>query len=365
MKRTFILFLMFPLAFTGCDDDTPAVKEALRPVRTLTVQAQTGERTRTLAGTAQAGQESRLSFKVGGTLSQLGVKVGDRVDAGQVIARIDPKDLQLQVQQAEASLANAEAQFRNADADYERVRSLYEKGNTSRKDLDAARAGSESARAQVDASRTALDLAGTQRSYAVLRAPIAGAIAEVPVEINENVKNGDTIAVLTSGNQLEVQMAVPESLIDQVRSGARAQVRFDAINRSLPFEGVITEVGVSTRQSATYPVKLRLNEEDSRVRPGMAAEITLFFNTGATGPQIVVPPVAVSEDREGRFVFVVEKVEPGVGKVVRRQVEVGELTSEGLVIVRGLANGDLLITAGTSRIRPDQRVKISAPEGKP
>ena len=122
-----------------------APEPALRPVRYQEVVAAAGERTRTFSGVARAGTESRLSFRVAGTVQRIDAAVGQEVAAGAVLAELDATQYRLQVREAEAGVAQAEAAMRNAEAEYQRVRWLYEGENASKSQLDAARAAAESA----------------------------------------------------------------------------------------------------------------------------------------------------------------------------------------------------------------------------
>ncbi len=340
------------------------VEEVIRPVRYEKVYISGGERTRSFSGVAQASQESRLSFKVGGTVKRIGVEVGDRVEVGQLIAELDPKDYELRVEEAEAALSQAQAQLRNAEANYERVRKLYENRNASRNDLDAGRAAAESAEAQVRSIEKRLELAKSQLGYTRLTAPTSGAIATVECEVNENVRAGETVVQLTSSSGIEVQVAVPEVLISQVREGESVTVTFDALPAQI-FSARVTEVGVaSTGYATTFPVTVRLEEADQAARPGMAAEVSFKFeSTQQAGgslerKRILVPSVAVGEDRQGRFVFVVEPTEPGFGIAERRPVMIGDLTEQGIEILQGLNDGERVVTAGVSKLTDGQKVRI-------
>ena len=344
----------------GCGNDVPVAEPPLRPVRFVVVHAAGAERTRTFAGVAEADVESTLSFRVGGNIKRLLVRTGDRVDAGQLIAELDPTDYELRVQEAEASLIQAEAQARQADAQYERVRGLYENRNASRSDLDSARAASESTRAQIDAAEQRLERARAQLSYTRLLAPTTGSIGRVPVEINENVSSGDSVAVLTSGDQPTVEVPVPEGLIRRVVRGSDVQVRFDAL-RGRSFDALVTEVSVmSTTLATTFPVTVQLSEPAPDVLAGMAAQVIFSFVVEDARVRYLVPSHSVVEDRGGRFVYVVEPKEPGVGTVRRKTVTVGELTGEGLEVLEGLSDGDRVVTAGVSQIEDGLEVKISS-----
>jgi RND family efflux transporter MFP subunit len=354
------LLLIGALLATGCAEQAPPV-EPLRPVRTVQVYSGGTERVRSFSGTARAGQESRLSFKVAGTVEALDVNVGDRVRAGQVLARLDPQDYRLRVEDAQASLARARAEERNAEANYARVRELYENRNASLNALDAARAAFESATAALDSDGKKLEQARHQLSYTELKAPTAGAIAEVPVEINENVQPGQTVAVLNAGRRPEVEIGMPEVFIPRIREGQPVEVTFDALG-DRTFAATVTEVGISsTGLATTFPVKVRMNRDEPDVLPGMAAEVHFRFEGQNDPERLVVPAFAVGEDREGRFVYVVEEIGNGVGRAVRREVTVGSLTADGgLEILRGLTDGERVITAGVSRIRDGREVRLDA-----
>ncbi|NIM52328.1 MAG: efflux RND transporter periplasmic adaptor subunit [Gemmatimonadales bacterium] len=330
----------------------------IRPVRYVQVFASGGARERTFSGVAQAAVESELSFRVAGTVQRVSVAVGDRVRVGQLIAQLDPEDYRLQQQDAEAALRRAEAQERNANANYERVRGLYETQNASLNELDAARTAYESARAQVRSAQNRNELARLQLSYTRLTAPAAGQIASVDVDVNENVGAGHTVAMLTSGSELEVEVAVPEILIARIREGDQVTVTFDALpGRSIAAQ--VSEVGVVAGGFATtYPVTVSLEQAVEELRPGMAAEVSFRFAATGAGERILVPPSAVGEDRDGRHVFVVQPLDSGLGIALRRPVTVGELTEEGLEVLEGLFDEELVVTAGVSRLRDSLRVRL-------
>ncbi len=359
-KSKFLLITIFLSFLLSCAEEKK-IPELLRPVRYEKVFSTGGDRWRQFSGVAQAGLESKLSFKVAGTIQRVNVKVGDRIRAGQLIAELDPGDFNLQVQQGQASLESAKAQERKAKSDYDRVRQLYENRNASRNDLDATRAAFESASAQVTAQEKQLALARSQLSYTRLTAPVDGAIAAVEIEVNENVNAGQTIVQLSSGTNIEVQVAIPEILISQVRDGDEVKVTFDALPGT-SFPGRVTEVGVaSTGFATTYPVKVRL--DGSRVkdlRPGMAAEVAFQFGHEGTRERMIVPAISVGEDRNGRFVFTIapSNEEDGIGIVHRHAVSIGDLNNAGIEILDGIEDGSLVITAGVSKLSDGQRVKF-------
>ena len=358
MKKYMIIGLVcFMLA--GCSKQEPE-PEIIRPVRYTQVFKTGGDRVRGFSGVAQSGIESKLSFKVPGTVKRIAVNVGDTVNRGDLIAELDKSDYELQVQQADAALSQAAAQARNATANYERVRALYENNNASRSNLDAARAANESAKAGVKASEKQLELAQLQLSYTRLSAPVKGAIASVNIEVNENVQAGYPVVMLTSGTDIEVKLSIPELLISKIREGQQVNVSFDAIpNKTYP--GNIVEVGVAAVGAlSTFPVTVRLTESDDDVRSGMAAMVSIAFASTGDQDMCIVPSQSVTEDRAGRFVYVVTPIpgEDGFGKIERRNVTIGDLTDDGIEIREGLEDGDNLVIAGISRIHDGLKVRI-------
>jgi multidrug efflux system membrane fusion protein len=350
-----IVGLMF-----SCGKKEEVKQEIIRPVRYMQAYSTGGTRVRTFSGVTQAGLESNLSFRVHGTLHRIAVKVGDEVKPGELLAQLDPSDYELQVQQAEAALTSARAQARNADANYTRIRTLYENNSASKSELDGVRAASESATASVQSAEKQLELARLQLSYTTLEAPNGGDIARVNVEVNENVQAGQPVIMLTSGTQTEVRVSIPEVLIAQIREGEKVQVSCDAVPDK-EFRATVLEVGVAaTGIGTTFPVTVRFDERPEMIRPGMAANVSFLFESEDERERFIVPSHAVIEDRGGRFVFRVEPIrgEEGFGTIHRTSVTVGDLTAEGLEIFEGLRDGDLVITAGVSRITDGQKVRI-------
>jgi RND family efflux transporter MFP subunit len=339
----------------------PAKKTAplIRPVRTLEVTATGGGRTRTFSAVTQAGTEARLSFKVAGTIKVLKVKVGQKVKKGALLAELDGSQVALQVQQAQASYAQIRAQERNAKASYERTRKLYETNNATRSALDGARTSWESSRAAAGAAAKQTQLIRSRLGDCKLNSPVAGTISAVKAEVNENVNPGQMVVTLASEGLPEIKVTVPEAFIGKVKVQDQVKVTFDAV-KGKHFNARVSEVGVASEAAgSTYPVIARLEAGSAEIRSGMAAEATFTLGAAGAPARILVPPVAVSQDRGGkRYVFVAVPAASGRATVKRREVSVGELSSEGLEIKRGLKEGELLITAGVSKIRDGLEVKL-------
>ena len=358
MKYLFLLpsggiLLALLISIAGCENETQEAPERLRPVKSIVVHAGTNAlRDRMFTGTAKAAQASRISFNVSGTVKQLPVSIGDTLAAGQLIAALDPATYDVEVQRAQASLAQANAEGRNVEAEYQRVRQLFANSNASRNDLDSALSRTESAKANVKAISQSLRLAKLNRSYTHLTADKECSIASLDIELNENVTAGTQVAIINCGNKWEVEIAVAESLIAAFKPEMLGVVRFNAITNHA-FTGAVSEVGITGGSSTTYPVTLTLNEQHSAFRSGLAADVTFAF-AGTTSDEttMFLPPAAVGQDEQGAFVYVLESSEsPDISVTKRRGVVVGALSSSGLAITAGLNDGDRVVTAGITAAR--------------
>jgi len=348
---------------SGCDKESEAVETQLRPVRYITVENPLALRTRTFTGSSKSAQQSRLSFKVAGTVVKVPVQVGDELKTGDLVAALDPSQYELQLQQSQAALMQSQANARNAESNYERVKGLYENNNASRNDLDSARATAESARAQTRSTQKSLELARLNLSYTQLRVEADCSIASLAVEINENVSVGSQVAQVNCGQELEVILEVPESLIADIRQNMPVDIRFDAMANKV-FKGQVSEVGISSSEtSSTFPVSVRLdrdlNSPELSLRTGLAAEVTFSFAVDTALNRYLVPLASVVNDVQGTFVFIADPAEQQGEAVVRRNsVQLGELTDKGIEILLGLEAGDRVITAGVSVVRDGQRVLL-------
>ena len=357
-KNVMALVLMSSLLACGEKEAPP--EEQLRPVRFVTAAAGDGTRSRSFSGVSKSKSESRTSFKVAGTVTSVPVQIGQRLSAGDVIAELDRATYELQAQQAQAALVEAQANNRRAAANYERTKGLYANDNASLNDLESSRAEAESAEAMVEAAEKSLQIARLNVSYTRLTADTDCSIASLDVEVNENVAAGQQVAVVSCGDEFEVTMDLPESLIANVELGTAATIKFGALP-SVEFSGEVSELAVaSAAGTAGFPVVIRVLDASSALRSGLAADVTFHFDANDMAGTFVLPVSAVVNGTDGTYVFIAEPSADGEATVRRRAVDLGELTQQGIEVVDGVDDGDRVITAGISVIRDGQRVLLSA-----
>ena len=395
MNRNFLKLAVGFLAMVGqaCENSKPQ-PAPLRPVRYMPLGEAAGKSKHIFSGVLRSANEVLMSFKIPGTIDKLEVKVGDRVEAEQVIAVLDSQSIELELGEGKAALSQAFAEAKNRKSDYDRVRQLYASGNSSKRDLDRARTAHNSAQAGLRLRQKTVERLELKVSYATLKAPNSGNVAAVLKEKGENVGAGNPVLRLDSG-ALEMEVQVPASIISQIKVGDKSEVQVEA-DRSVRTQATVIQVAQSTAPGlTTFPVILEIASGNLGLKPGMSGEAE-FAKTGLSnqGDTWRVPAHSVASDGKGKFVFLVKPVpeqsgglseksesaensEPGdspvfkgqtssisskgtrTGLIEKRYVEVGPLLGEWILVKSGLGAGDLVVTAGVSKIRPNQKVRIS------
>jgi RND family efflux transporter MFP subunit len=365
------LVLAFLVALAGCSSDAEqGSSTTVRTVHAQTARAVSTVNTRSFSGTLRAPLETNLSFRVPGQVTDVRVDVGTRVEAGELIARLDAEDYRLEVEAARASYRRAKAAAENAKAELKRIKALYADDNASLSAYDRARTNYETAKNQAEAAERQLDLAQKRLGYTRLTAPASGSIADKMVQEGENVSVGRPVARLTAGDRLEVQVQVPEDLISDIEVGRSVTVTSTAVPGT-KVDGTVTEVASAPNgRRPTYPVVVTLDRSVEALRSGMSARVG--FGIGEQNG-FVVPSGAVSRDQQGEFVYVVDTSAPDTtasssaassstgadGVVRRRAVTTGELTAEGIIVRGDVQSGDRVITAGLSTISHGDKVRLS------
>ncbi len=355
MKR-FILFvtLVALLAMQGCGGSPASVEAPVRPVKTIVVGALGTGKLWTFAGTAEDALETPLSFRVGGKIVDFpGDQIGRKFAKGEVIARLDPTDYELELREAKANMEQIRANYIRAKADYKRNKKLFERKVISKSEIDQADADFKSYEAQLNASAKKLDIARKHLSYTNLRAPFDGWISKVEANIHQNVTSGQGVASLNAGRQMKMYITVPDMLIAQVSEGDAVEVHFDALPDK-NMTGKVMEISPESSAGSGYPVKVYLDNADKLVRSGMSGHVS-FLGRDSGKPNYYLPPVAVAGESNGtRSIWVVD---PGTSTVQSRKVTVGAMTEFGLQILDGVQAGDMVVVRGVHKLHEGLKVR--------
>ncbi len=350
--------LIVATACTEKSNEQVSVEEIVKAVKTQKIILAAGNTERVLAGTTIASDEQSLSFRVSGVIVDLPIKVGDILKRGDTIAQLDTTDYDISARQAQASLAQAKATQVSAKSNYERVKGLYSAQAASLSDLEAARANATSAKANVAVAQQQLNAALNQKQYTNLTSSADQCkVLSVPTTVNSTINAGSTVAKLSCGTRMRVKMAVPEALIDQVKIGDSVSVSIPSVQVD-PITGEVVEVAVSNVDAAGFDVEVELLDDIEGLRVGVSTSITLALTTQSEQKRATLPAHAVIKEGEGNYVFVLSDNQvDGVYQVLKKAVEIGEISNQGLEILSGLNEGDQVIISGVSRVSESMKVK--------
>ncbi len=356
-----LVIALFTTSLSGCSEkekETTSVPQVIKAVKTHIIKGQIGSSERVLSGTTISADEQGLSFRVSGVIVELPIQVGDVLNKGDLVARLDSADFEISSRQAQASVSQAKAAQINAQSAYKRAKELYAAQAASLSDLESARANADSANASLSVAQQQLNSMLKNKQYTKLSSSSDNcAVTAIPTSINSNISAGSPVVNLSCGNFLRAKITVPEALIDQISVGNQVAVSIPSA-RSETFPGKIVEVGVSNNNAAGFDVEVEIQETDGNIRVGLATSVTLQIGADNAAEITVLTPQAILQDGDGKFVYILEPTgTEQVFAAVRRTVATGELRNGGIEVSSGLSDGDEVIVSGTSRVNEGMNVK--------
>ena len=348
--RAAVLAPLAAAALVACSKPAPPLDD-VRPVRVITLAADTAGERLEFSGDVRPRYESQLGFRVGGKIVERKVDVGATVKRGDVLMRLDPQDLRLAESQARATLRAAETERDLARADYKRHVDLRAQNFVSQAVLDTKQSALKAAQANVDAARAGLRGQSNQSNYTNLAADADGVVTAIEAEVGQVVQPGSPVVRVARTVEKEVVIGIPEDKVGQLRAAGDVSVRLWA-NEAVAIPGKIREVSpVADPATRTYTVKVAL-PESADVRLGMTATVELA--TGGNGPAgLRLPLTALVQHKGASSVWIVEK---GAVKLVPVQV-VGQVRNDVLVTGQ-IAAGQNVVTAGVNLLKNGQKVRI-------
>lgn len=340
------------LVLAGCSEEVEQAREIIRPVKVIEIAAAETSRTVSYSGSVRARSEMALAFRVGGKITERPVDIGDRVDAGQVLARLDATDLNLSVRSAEANLSAAERQVETTRLARDRAERLRAKNVAAQSQLEEAGLAYNQATATRDAALAELEQARNQAAYADLLSASAGIVTAIEAEPGQVVAAGTPVVSVALDGEKEVAIAVPETDILAFSLGKSVAVRFWS-DAKLELTGKVREIsGSADPRSRTFAVRVSLTD-DPRILLGMTATVEA---TVATGTELVsIPLSALAKGAPDAIVWTVDPLDSTVHS---RPVEVGTFAADGVSIADGLKPGDTVVVAGTQFMREGMKVRL-------
>lgn len=361
-----ITLLSILLALVACGEKEEIKKDVIRPIRSMVVAELEPFAGRSFPGMATATQTANMSFRVAGTVDRFPVDIGDEVKKGALLARLDPKDFQVELNYAKAEQRKAISGLELADSEHDRVYRVFKKdpGAVSKSLVDTRKAQLDTAKAQITSAKAAVERARDSLSYTYLKAPYDGVVVEKFVEQYEDVHAKQSIVRILDARSIEFTIQIPETLmghINVIRTKG-AYVVFDT-HPGIEVPARVKEVGKeASKTTRTYPVTLIMDQpEDFKILAGMAgkakgdkaATAEISKEVGWVG--FLIPITATFADDTGKsFVWVVNQDNMQVNK---REVTLIKMSETGSMVT-GLKVGETIATAGANLLIEGQQVRI-------
>lgn len=331
------------LLTSGCKSETPPPAPAPEKIVSVAVEellAEDLDESLTLPGTLEAWEDLTLAAELPGMVKAIGLREGERVARGEVIARIDPEA-------QEAELIKAEADLSLQKKNLTRLEQLLADRFVSQKEVDEARKALDVARAELHRAQIDLD-------KSILRSPVDGIVDQLLVDRGEYVTPGTPVAVVVQVDRLKALVEVPEKDIQYLKLGQPVQVVPASIGgpdgQALPGE-VIHVAYKADPVTRTFVAKVAVDNPEGRLRPGMILRVVLARRSLN---QVVSVPLAAVMEREGGKVVLVEQ--DGVARL--RPVVAGGVVGDRLVILSGLNPGERLIVRGQQLVADGAKVRV-------
>ncbi|MBW7996383.1 MAG: efflux RND transporter periplasmic adaptor subunit [Candidatus Glassbacteria bacterium] len=332
------------LLVAGCGGDDLAVERieggtVRAPV--VTVTADKFPLYTTAMGTVEPYDRARLSTRVMGHVLAVLVEEGDRVTAGQVLLRLDSKDMVSRIEQDKAGLAAAESQLENAEAYYNRIKKLYDEQSATKQNLDNARTQYEAASAGADAARNKLTGARSQLDYFNIKAPFSGFVTGRTVDKGDMGAPGAPLVTVEMQDSLKIVTSLSEKDVGRVSVGQSALVEIGSGQFQARVESVVPAGDPATRR---FKVQLVLPNEDGTLVSGMFARV--LFRTG-TDETISVPETAIVRRGQLTGLFVLDDE----NTTRLRWVRLGRTSGERVEVLSGLTAGERIVTGKLRQMR--------------
>lgn len=334
----------------------------------------------TLNGKVKPVREAVISPKISGKVSQIHFELGQKVNQGAVLLKLDDSNLRLDLQSAEASLKvtrntldssllSAEVNYNDVKRNYQRSKRLYENGIASKQEYEdaesqfklaedtynaaktAEQSGETKARATLEQAKIQYEIIKMQLMDSVVRAPISGIIATKDVSVGKYIGNGTIVASVVDLSSVIVETNVTEAMVNRIKVGDKVEISVKAaLNQSLTGEIMAIAPAVDSA-SINYPVKIKIANFHHTLKSGMFAEIKLTLDQAE---QVLASPLAaVGDDSGQKFVFVLDG-----DKVTKKMIKTGLSDGRLVQVTEGLTEKDLVIVKGLDQVKEGTKVTL-------
>lgn len=353
-RRVFHVCMTTALLMTlGACSKQEAPQEPVRAVKLITVSSGEKNVAGEYSAEVRARVESRLGFQVAGKLLDRPAEIGQRVRAGQLLARIDAQDYQLAALAAQALVSAAQSQRDLASADLQRFEALKAQNFISGAELERRQTTLTAAEAALQQAKAQAQAQGNQTGYTRLSASHAGVITGVEAEIGQVLSAGQPVLRLAHDGPRDAVFSVSEAMALALKPGQSMQAVLLSTGQSL--KGQVRELAASADPvTRTYMVKLALDASE-RLPLGATMHVLASDLPGGQPAVIKLPTSALKQEGSGTVVWVLNEASMTVNT---QAVQLGALIGNEVVITSGLQPGQKVVAAGVHVLSPGQKVSV-------
>jgi RND family efflux transporter MFP subunit len=348
--------LALPAMLAACQPEVEKAEPEVRPVRTVTVERREAGVPVTLTGRIEAEDEVTLAFRISGRIIESDGKLGDRLQPGQLVARLEPQNELNALRTAQANLAAAQGQLTQARNHFERQDTLLKQGWTTRANHEQAQQALQTAQSQVDATQAQLKTAHDLVSFTELKADAPGVLTAIGPGAGEVVQAGQMIVRLARKDGRDAVFDVPAQLLRSAPSDPQITVSLTD-DPAVPARGRVREVAPQANPvTRTFEVKVGLTDPSPAMRLG--ATVTGRMEMDAV-PVIEIPAAALTKVNRQPAVWIVD---PSSRTVSMRNVDVLRFGQATVAVSQGLDTGEIVVTAGVQALHPGQKIRLLGSE---
>lgn len=316
----------------NAENDTPVIPVEVSNVSRGNISAYYSN-----TATLEAEQEATVVSKVRGIIEELHVEEGDRVQAGQVIAKIEDQQYQIEADRAKATLDRLYN-------DFQRNKELFER------ELVSAEAFQNS-QYEYESQKATYDLAALNLEYTSVRSPISGVISERFVKAGNMIGTDQQMYHVTDFTPLQAVLHIPEHEMAKIRKDQRAELRVDALPNET-FVGHVERISpVVDSETGTFKVTIYVDETRDMLRPGMFGRVKIVYDTRENTRMI--PKSAVISEDLAQSVYVIKD-----SLAFKKEIQTGYTNGSNVEIINGLEDGELVVTIGQGSLQDSSKVNI-------